>query len=72
MIYADIATHFVPAAKFSGIVPRLSEGEAVNSVLDDVAESYREAVEPLLKIVPPAAATRRPPKKDKKEKNSKP
>ena len=37
-----------------------------------IAESYREAVEPLLKIVPPAAATRRPPKKDKKEKNSKP
>jgi len=37
-----------------------------------VADSYRESVEPLLKIVPPAAATKRPSKKDKKEKNSKP
>ena len=37
-----------------------------------IADSYREAVEPLLKIVPPAAATKRPPKKDKKDKNSKP
>jgi peptidyl-prolyl cis-trans isomerase SurA len=37
-----------------------------------IALSYRDAVEPLLKIVPPAAATRRPPKKDKKEKSSKP
>lgn len=37
-----------------------------------IAESYRETVEPLLKIVPPAAATRKPPKKDKKEKTSKP
>ena len=31
----------------------------------NIAESYREAVEPLLKIVPPAAATKRPPEKKK-------
>ena len=37
-----------------------------------IADSYRAAVEPLLKIVPPAAATKRPSKKDKKDKNSKP
>ena len=34
-----------------------------------IADSYRAAVEPLLKIVPPAAATKRPSKKDKKDKN---
>jgi len=34
-----------------------------------IAENYRTAVEPLLKIVPPAAATKRPSKKDKKDKN---
>jgi peptidyl-prolyl cis-trans isomerase SurA len=34
-----------------------------------IAENYRAAVEPLLKIVPPAAATKRPSKKDKKDKN---
>jgi peptidyl-prolyl cis-trans isomerase SurA len=33
-----------------------------------IAESYRDAVEPLLKIVPPAATTKGPPKKDKKDK----
>lgn len=37
-----------------------------------IADSYRDAVEPLLKIVPPAAATKKPPKKDKKDKNNKP
>ncbi len=37
-----------------------------------IADTYREAVEPLLKIVPPAAATKKPSKKDKKDKNSKP
>src|ERR1051325_8999633 len=37
-----------------------------------IADSYKEAVEPLLKIVPPAAAVKKAPKKDKKEKSSKP
>ena len=37
-----------------------------------IADTYRDAVEPLLKIVPPAAATKKPPKKYKKDKNSKP
>jgi peptidyl-prolyl cis-trans isomerase SurA len=37
-----------------------------------IADTYRDAVEPLLKIVPPAAATKKPSKKDKKDKNSKP
>jgi peptidyl-prolyl cis-trans isomerase SurA len=43
-----------------------------NDAYVKIAESYRESVEPLLKIVPPAAATKRPSKKDKKDKNSKP
>ena len=30
-----------------------------------IAETYREAVQPLLKIVPPAAATKRAPEKKK-------
>src|SRR5258706_7998940 len=38
MAYAGIATHFVPLPKFAGIAPRLSEGEAVNSVLDSITE----------------------------------
>jgi len=37
-----------------------------------IADSYKEAVEPLLKIVPPSAAVKKAPKKDKKEKSSKP
>ena len=37
-----------------------------------IADNYRDAVQPLLKIVPPAAATKRPSKKDKKDKSSKP
>jgi peptidyl-prolyl cis-trans isomerase SurA len=37
-----------------------------------IADTYKEAVEPLLKIVPPAAAVKKVPKKDKKEKSSKP
>jgi len=37
-----------------------------------IADSYRESVEPLLKIVPPAAAVKKAPKKDKKEKSGKP
>jgi peptidyl-prolyl cis-trans isomerase SurA len=43
-----------------------------NDAYVKIADSYRDAVEPLLKIVPPAAATKRPSKKDKKEKNNKP
>lgn len=37
-----------------------------------IAETYRAAVTPLLKIVPPAAVTKATPKKDKKDKNAKP
>jgi enoyl-CoA hydratase len=33
MLYAGIATHFVPAAKFSEIAPRLAQGEAADLVL---------------------------------------
>jgi len=43
-----------------------------NDAYVKIADSYRDAVEPLLKIVPPAAATKRPSKKDKKDKSSKP
>ena len=43
-----------------------------NDAYVKIADNYREAVEPLLKIVPPAAATKRPSKKDKKGKNGKP
>jgi peptidyl-prolyl cis-trans isomerase SurA len=43
-----------------------------NDAYVKIAETYRDAVEPLLKIVPPAAATKRPSKKDKKDKSSKP
>ena len=43
-----------------------------NDAYVKIADSYRDAVEPLLKIVPPAAATKRPSKKDKKEKSNKP
>ena len=46
--------------------------ELRNDAYVKIADTYRAAVEPLLKIVPPAAATKRPSKKDKKEKNSKP
>ncbi len=38
----------------------------------NISETYRAAVTPLLKIVPPAAATKTTPKKDKKDKNAKP
>jgi parvulin-like peptidyl-prolyl isomerase len=37
-----------------------------------ISESYRAAVEPLLKILPPAAVTKGSSKKDKKDKNNKP
>ena len=40
-----------------------------NDAYVKIAETYRAAVEPLLKIVPPAAATKKPPKKDKKDKD---
>ena len=43
-----------------------------NDAYVSIAETYRAAVEPLLKIVPPAAATKTTPKKDKKDKNAKP
>lgn len=43
-----------------------------NDAYVKIADSYRDAVEPLLKIVPPAAATKRPSKKDKKDKSNKP
>ena len=43
-----------------------------NDAYVKIADTYRDAVEPLLKIVPPAAATKRPSKKDKKDKNNKP
>jgi len=41
-----------------------------NDAYVKVSDTYRDAVEPLLNIVPPAAATKNP-KKDKKEKNDK-
>ena len=43
-----------------------------NDAYVKIAEGYRDAVEPLLKMVPPAAATKRPAKKDKKDKSNKP
>jgi peptidyl-prolyl cis-trans isomerase SurA len=43
-----------------------------NDAYVKIADSYRDAVQPLLKIVPPAAATKRPKKEDKKEKSNKP
>jgi len=43
--------------------------ELRNDAYVKIADSYRDAVSPLLKIVPPAAATKRPSKKDKKDKN---
>ena len=43
-----------------------------NDAYVSIAEAYRAAVEPLLKIVPPAAATKTTSKKDKKDKNAKP
>jgi peptidyl-prolyl cis-trans isomerase SurA len=46
--------------------------ELRNDAYVKIADSYRDAVGPLLKIVPPAAATKRPSKKDKKDKNNKP
>lgn len=46
--------------------------ELRNDAYVKIADTYRDAVEPLLKIVPPAAATKRPSKKDKKDKNNKP
>jgi len=42
--------------------------ELRNDAYLKIADSYREAVEPLLKIVPPAATVKGPAKKDKKDK----
>ena len=38
MVYAGIATHFIPAAKFSEIAPRLAQGESVNHLLESMKE----------------------------------
>ncbi len=38
MIYSGVATHFIPAAKFAAIVPRLAAGEPVNQLLDSLKE----------------------------------
>ncbi|HXT62941.1 MAG TPA: peptidyl-prolyl cis-trans isomerase [Pyrinomonadaceae bacterium] len=46
--------------------------QLLNDAYVNIAETYRAAVTPLLKIVPPAAATKTAPKKDKKDKNAKP
>ena len=43
-----------------------------NDAYVSIAAAYRDAVQPLLKIVPPAAATKTTSKKDKKDKNAKP
>ena len=43
-----------------------------NDAYVSIAAAYRDAVRPLLKIVPPAAATKTTSKKDKKDKNAKP
>ena len=43
-----------------------------NEAYVKIADNYKAAVEPLLKIVPPAAAVKKAPKKDKKDKASKP
>jgi peptidyl-prolyl cis-trans isomerase SurA len=43
-----------------------------NDAYVSIASTYRDAVQPLLKIVPPAAATKTSSKKDKKDKNAKP
>jgi enoyl-CoA hydratase/carnithine racemase len=37
MIYAGIATHFIPAAKFKSVGPRLAQGESPDAVLGDLA-----------------------------------
>src|SRR5882724_2896923 len=38
MIYTGVATHFIPAAKFAAIVPRLAAGEPVPRVLESMQE----------------------------------
>ncbi|MEA2823831.1 MAG: enoyl-CoA hydratase [Alphaproteobacteria bacterium] len=38
MVYTGIATHFIPAAKFAAIAPRLKQGEAVDSALESLKE----------------------------------
>jgi peptidyl-prolyl cis-trans isomerase SurA len=44
----------------------------LNDAYVSIGETYRAAVTPLLKIVPPAAVTKANSKKDKKDKNAKP
>jgi enoyl-CoA hydratase len=39
MVYAGVATHFIPAAKFAAIAPRLAAGEPVDSLLDSLKEN---------------------------------
>src|ERR1051325_10761568 len=43
-----------------------------NDAYVSISATYRDAVQPLLNIVPPAAATKTTSKKDKKDKNAKP
>jgi enoyl-CoA hydratase len=38
MLYAGIATHFVPAAQFAGIAPALARGESVDAILSRLAQ----------------------------------
>jgi enoyl-CoA hydratase len=38
MVYAGIATHFIPAAKFAAIAPRLAEGEPVDLIFKSMQE----------------------------------
>ena len=39
MVYAGIATHFIPADRFSAIPPRLAEGEPVTQVLESLKDN---------------------------------
>src|SRR5258708_15256449 len=36
MVYIGVATHFIPAAKFAAIAPRLAAGEPAGSLLDSL------------------------------------
>src|SRR5258705_3183769 len=38
MVYAGIATHFIPAAKFAAIAPRLAQGEPAAPLLESLKE----------------------------------
>ena len=37
MIYAGLATHFIPAANFKNVAPRLAQGESPDAVLGDLS-----------------------------------